>query len=329
VRGLPRTLVALLCTIGMLVAAPSLAAAHPLIGIGDNNTEMFGDPSFLALGIKLVRYDVPWDALAHRGTLTALTVWLDDARADGLTPLVSFDHVGISGNIRSLPSVASYSAAFRAFRRRFPWVTQFVTWDEVNYYSEATAFDPQRVAGYYLALRHDCASCTVLAADLVDVPRDAGVPLATWAHEFIRYAHVQPEYWGLNNYVGANDLSTASTRALLGAVRGKIWFAETGGIVSHRPRTPPPSARRARRAATVDRFILDRLARLSARIQRVYLYQWSVVSPKDSWDSALISYRGDPRPAYDVLASTLQAWGVAPDCAISGLPPTCTEASIR
>ena len=33
---------------------------------------------------------------------------------------------------------SQYLTQFRAFRARFPWVTEFVTWDETNYYGEAT-----------------------------------------------------------------------------------------------------------------------------------------------------------------------------------------------
>lgn len=327
--GSRRTLLALFCTIGSLLAVPTLAGAHPLVGIADNNTELFGDPRFLSLGITLVRDDVPWNVLADAGSRARLALWLADARADDLTPLITFDHAGISGNPATLPSVARYSASFLEFRKLYPWVTEFVTWDEVNYELEATEHDPRRAAQYYLALRRDCSVCTIVGADLVDLGggRQA-VPEVRWAQEFIRYAHTQPAYWGLNNYVGANTLTTSSTRQLLGAVRGKIWFTETGGIAFHRGQTPRLSAQSIGHAATVDRFILDKLASLSPRIQRVYLYQWEVLSRKSGWDSALISYGGAPRPSYDVLANTLAGWGIRPDCEISTVPPPCRLAAI-
>ncbi len=308
----------------------SLAGAHPVVGIADNDTRLFTDPLFLALGITAVHDDVPWNALDNARARTRLVRWLAEAKADGATPLISFDHDAISNNPRTLPTVREYSNAFLAFRKAYPWVTEFATWDEANYRLEATASDPRRVAAYYLALRRDCTSCTILAADLVDLPggREA-VADTTWARELIRYARVQPAYWGLNDYVGANDFSAASTRRLLAAVRGNVWLAETGGIVSHRPVTPPASPASERRAARVDAFILDKLSNLSPRVQRVYLYQWSVISPRAGWDSALISFNGAPRPAYDVLANTLADWGLAPDCVISTAPPACTLSASR
>lgn len=324
-NGRPRILLALCCAAGAFFAAASLAGAHPVVGIADNDTTLFTDPRFLALGITAVHDDIPWNALDSARARARLARWLAAAKADGATPLISFDHDAISSKPRTLPTVRQYSTAFLAFRKAYPWVTEFATWDEANYRLEATANDPQRVAAYYLALRRDCPSCTILAADLVDLPggREA-VDDTTWARELIHYLHAQPGYWGLNDYVGANEFNAASTRRLLAAVRGNVWLAETGGIVSHRPITPPASPARERRAARVDAFILDKLANLSPRVQRVYLYQWSVLSPRAGWDSALISFGGEPRPAYDVLATTLADWGLAPDCAISSAPPACT-----
>jgi hypothetical protein len=176
-KGLTRTLLALLCTIGSLFAAPALAGAHPLVGIGENTTAIFSDPRFLALGITQVRDDIAWNALSVPRARADLAAWLGDAQADGLTPLITFDHV--VGNVRTeqrLPSVAQFSRAFLKFRKLYPWVTDFETWDEANFYLEGTAFAPKRAAQFYLALRRDCPSCTILASDLLDVPKDGGRP---------------------------------------------------------------------------------------------------------------------------------------------------------
>ena len=321
-----RLILAALCVACALLLPAGIAGAHVLVGIGDNKTELFSDPRFLALGITQVRDDVPWDVLQIPYERVALARWLADAQADGLTPLITFDHQG--GSVRTqrkLPSVKQFSKAFQAFRARYPWVTQFETWDEANFYLEGTSTDPQRAAQYYLALRRDCPRCTILASDLLDVPKIEAVPMVSWVHAFIHYAHVQPEYWGLNNYFGANRLETTTTRQLLHAVKGKIWFAETGGIVRRNNASKVGFKQGAPHAATVDRFILHKLVALSPRIQRVYLYEWNAQTAHDTWDSALISWTGAPRPAYDVLANTLDAWGITPDCSISDLPPACVS----
>lgn len=309
-------------------ARSSPPLTHPQIGIGDENLAMFTDPHFLALGIKNVRFDMSWDVLSrkykNRYRLDVLRAWLAEAHADGLTPLITIDHSDRKGKSRQLPTVAQFSQAFQQFRRLYPWVTEFVTWDEANYYGEEISHHPKRAAEYYLALRRDCQTCTILAPDLLDITKSRqAVPMLRWAREFVHYAHTQPAYWALNNYVGANDLSVASTRRLLDAVSGNIWLVETGGIIDlpHHGKVAFPLT--ARHAATVDRFLLTKVAGLSPRLQRIYLYEWRPVRRRAGWDSALIAYDGTPRPGYDVLADALDSWGIAPDCAISTRPPAC------
>jgi hypothetical protein len=313
-------------------AQPVAAPIHPQVGIGDENVAMFTDPQFLALGIKQVRFDVSWDVFSKsyhdHYRLSILEAWLALAHADGLTPLISFDHSDRKGQNGKLPTAAQFSSAFKEFRAYYPWVTEFVTWDEANFYGEAISHNPRRAAAYYHALRHDCPTCTILAPDLLDIrDRFQAVPMVRWAREFIRDAHVQPAVWALNNYVGANSLSTASTKQLLRAVHGDVWLVETGGIVAlpHRGRVGFPLTQK--HAAKVDHFLLTRMAALSPRIQRIYLYEWRPVRRHAGWDSALLDYDGAPRPGYDVLADALAAWGVAPDCLISIAPPPCAGAT--
>ncbi|MGD0980839.1 MAG: hypothetical protein ABR946_05080, partial [Solirubrobacteraceae bacterium] len=236
------------------VANPS---GHVIVGIGDNKTEFLTDPRFLALGITHVRDDVPWDVLQEPFPNARLALWLSEAHREHLTPLISFDHSGVPGRRRELPSVAEFSKLFLEFRARYPWVTEFVTWDEVNFFLQPTSTDPQRVAGYYLALHRDCPTCTILAADLLDLPGPQyAVPMVQWVHAFLRHVHTPPAYWGLNNYVGANGLDTASTLSFLRSVSGKVWFAETAGVISDGGGAVAATAARLERQAAVDRFIL-------------------------------------------------------------------------
>jgi hypothetical protein len=326
------------------VRAPAAASRtlHPLIGIGDDKPDMFSDPRFLALGMRIVRYDMSWDALSVPYQRAEVTAWMDAAKRHGLVVLVTIDHsdrviyrkVKVHGKTRRkafsqtrvLPTEAQYVSAFRAFRKRFPWVREFATWDETNYYGEATYDREALVASYYRGLRAACPSCTILAAEFLDIPAPVqAVSMKTWAAAFIRDLGYQPGFWGLNNYEDANHLRTTSTRELLAAVHGDIWLAETGGIVA-RPRvTRPGFPQNPSHAAKVDAYVLDKLGSLSPRIQRIYLYEWDAKTPHDSWDTALISYTGLPRPGFDVLANTLRSWGIRPNCAISSVPPACAK----
>jgi hypothetical protein len=331
--------------------APSAASVHhPEIGIGDDKPDMFADPRFLALGVKTVRYDMHWDALSVGWERKAVMFWMNAAHAHHLDVLVTIDHsdkviykkvkvkkkekngktVTVTvkkafSQTRVLPSPTSYGNAFKAFHRMFPWVKNFVTWDETNFTGEATYDKEALVAQYYKALRKDCSSCTILAAEFLDVSKhEGGVPMATWAKKFIKALGYQPGYWGLNDYEDANHLVTTSTRQLLKAVSGNIWLAETGGIVARKAHPHADFPQNAAHAAKVDSFILKTLGSLSSRIQRIYLYEWDAKTKHDSWDTALISYTGAPRESYMVLAKTLYSRGIKPDCAISLVPPTCT-----
>jgi len=351
---MPRLTRRLLCLLAIAVALPLSAVAasansappppvhsvrtfHPLIGIGDDKADLFSDPRFLALGIRTVRYDMSWDALTVPYQLAEVKAWMNAARRKGLSVLVTIDHSDrviyrkVPGRkkrkafsqTRVLPTVAQYLSAFRAFRKRFPWVRAFATWDETNYYGEATYDKEALVASYYRGLRSACSSCTILAAEFLDVSTHEAVPMTTWAQAFVRDLGYQPGYWGLNNYEDANHLVSTSTRTLLSAVSGNIWLAETGGIVN-RPSHPHPGfPQNAGHAAQVDAYVLHTLGSLSRRIQRIYLYEWDAKTRHDSWDTALISYTGKPRPGYDVLANTLDSWGIRPDCRISRVPPPC------
>ncbi len=315
------------------------SSLHALVGIGDEKLDMFTDPRFLALGIKDVRYDMSWDALSVPWQRPQVTAWMNAAKAHAMSVLVTIDHsrntlyktVVVNGatkteafsQSRVMPTLAQYTAAFKAFRARFPWVTAFATWDETNCYCEASFNHVARVAAYYRAMRSACSTCTILAAEFLDVQRSSGVPMTRWAREFVNAAGLQPQYWGLNDYEEANHLVSTSVRQLLATVQGKVWLAETGGIVNRSGIVNPGFPQNAAHAGIADDYLLNTIGTLSPRIQRIYLYEWDAKTPRDGWDSALISYTGAPRQGYMALAKTLNAWGIRPICAISRVPPSC------
>jgi hypothetical protein len=324
----------------LLAVAAAAPKHHPVVGIGDDKGDMFSDPRFLALGVKVVRYDMSWDALSVTYQRQEVTTWMDAAKKHGLSVLVTIDHsdrviykkVKVHGKTkrkafsqsRVLPSEAQYISAFRVFRKRFPWVKEFVTWDETNCYCEVTYNKEAKIAGFYRGMRSACSSCTILAAEFLDVTKQYAVPMKTWVSKLDKALGFQPGYWGLNDYEDANHLVSTQTRQLLGLVRGNIWLAETGGIVNRHNGTKHPGfPQNATHAAKVDTYILDTIGSLSPRIQRIYLYEWDAKTRLDSWDSALISYNTIPRPGYKVLANTLDAWGIKPNCKISRVPPSC------
>ena len=210
----------------LLLAALAPSAAHAMIrlsdvGIADQKADMFSDPRFAELGIKRARIDLAYDVLLDPAQTAALDQWMADAQADGVRVLVTFDRSRRPGRKTFRPDTYSLVKQFKRLRARYPFVKEWVTWNEPNLSQSAS-----RTAHQWLALRKACPSCTILAADLVDRPN-----LARWAKTFIRYAHRQPAIWGLHNYADANQYTPRATKALLKAVKGKIWFTETGGVV--------------------------------------------------------------------------------------------------
>jgi hypothetical protein len=286
----------------------SVRPRDPLVGIGEQNPYMFAESRFQALGIRYARLSIGWNALESRSQARALATWLRAAHADGVQPLIAFEHSWIAGRHRRLPSAAQLGAQFRRLHARYPWVTDYATWNEANYCGQPTCHSPALVAAYYRQMRLLCPTCSVLGAELLDVPG-----MVAWVGEERRALGYEPGIWGLHNYIGANRLSTASTRALLSATRGEIWFTETGGLVARHNHSAHDFPESPAHAAKVTRFVFDRLARLSGRIGRVYLYQWNAgTRRREPWDSALIGAHGRPRPAFWVLVRELHTLGQLP-----------------
>ena len=279
-----------------LAAAP--AAGALTIGIADQKPDMFTDPRFLASDLHYARRAVPWDALTSPTQTAQIDAWLAGARAAHVIPLLSFTHS--SANRRQLPSPERLLYEFRRFRARYPWVTDYASWNEANHCGEPTCHRPGLVAAYWRKLRMACPTCRILAAEVLDMPN-----MTSWVKAFRHAAKVEPRYWGIHNYIDANRLRTSGTRRLLKAVKGQIWFTETGGIVSRTNRRKVTFPESAEHAAMATRFLFDDLIPLSRRITRVYLYHWNSEPGPKTWDSALIGPTGRPRPAYRVLERVL------------------------
>jgi hypothetical protein len=283
-------------------AAATLGAAAPAaaltVGIADNKPDMFFDPRFRTSGVEHARISIGWDALSSPWQTEQLDRWLNAARADGVDPLVSFGHSRTDR--RSLPTPERFLFEFRRFRARYPWVKEFATWNEANHCGEPTCHRPALVAAFYRNLRRDCPDCRILAAEVLDMPN-----MVRWVKAFRRRAREEPRYWGLHNYIDANRERTIGTRRMLKAVKGQVWFTETGGIVRRSNRRKVTFPESAKHAATATTFLFKKLVPLSRRVTRVYIYHWNADATPTNWDSALIGPTGRVRPAFRVVARVL------------------------
>lgn len=304
-RALAARLAPVALAVAALAALPAPAGAL-IVGIGDQEPGMFSDARFNALQIKHARLSIAWNALQNSRLTAEADQWLQAAKSDGVSPLVSFDRSQLNGQRRRLPSAGQFGRDFALFHARYPWVTDFATWNEANYCGEPTCRHPALVAAYYRQMVRICPHCRVLGAELLDISN-----MVRWVRAFQRALHRYPR-WGLHDYLGANRLESASTRALLKATRGEIWLTEVGGLVkrSKRGHGFPESPSHA---AKVLHFVFKRLVRLSRRITRVYVYQWSAgAARKELWDSGLIAPNNAPRPALGVLVHELHTLGQLP-----------------
>jgi hypothetical protein len=251
------------------LCAPARAAPvnDPLIGVGEQSSALFGDPYFTALGLRHVRYVVAWDALRSDWQRAEVDAWMAAAHAAGARVLLAFNVSRDLSKRHIVLSVARYRRIFLAFRKRYPFVREFISWNEGNHHSQPTARRPRLAARYFAAAKRACPRCIIVAADLLDDDT-----LRKWVGRFrrsARRAHVRPRVWGLHNYIDANRFRTEGTRSMLRATTGKVWFTETGGLVWRRGGIPLNES--AAHAAKATRWVF-RLANLSRRVKRVYFY---------------------------------------------------------
>jgi hypothetical protein len=305
-----------ICGVLVLLAVPAAASAarpHVVVGIGEQNPDLFEDARFHATGIRHARLLVPWDVVKMGGwPLHAADVWLDRARRDGVEPLVSFGHSMSEKRQLKLPSVRQYTAAVKAFRARYPWVRQFSTWNEANLASkQPTGRHPRRTAVFYRALKRHCRGCTVVAVELLVT---SNWRMWRWIRAFRERAGRGRLIFGLHNYPDVTRLRGRATRNFLRRVRNaEVWVTETGGIVRHRNFDYDEG-----RAARVVRHVF-RLVSALPRVKRVYIYNWRY-DGNPRWDSGLISGNGTERRAYFELLDALELDRFRPLAPLVGEP---------
>ena len=280
-----------------LLALPGSASAAFTVGFGEQRASIFTDPNWQALGLKDVRLVVGWDALKTRWQRDEVDQWVANAQAAGARPLIALTRSRTASRARKTPSVAAYRSAFKAFRKRYPLVKDYITWNEANHCSQPVCHKPKRVAQYYDTMVKLCKGCRIVAADLLDL-----ASVAKWIPVFKRSVKSRVKIWGIHNYIDANRFTTVGTRRMLRLTKsGQLWYTETGGVVKRNRTSPIKFPQGRKHAGKVTDFVLRKLAKVSPRVKRVYIYHYSHAGPDNPWDSGVLDADGTPRPSYEVI----------------------------
>ena len=292
----------------LVVAAP--ASAKYRVGLGEQNPQMFENPSWQSMKLKRVRYLVPWDYAKHRAQRDEVNYYMAKARFAKQDVLVTFTaRRGCylpSGRYSKkkacrAPSTKAYKKAFLGFDKAFPWVKTYSAWNEINHKSQPTFKSPKKAAGYYNVLRKYTKKkkFRAMAADILDTGN-----MARYLATFKRYAKGTPKLWGLHNYGDVNRRRTTYTKRMLRSVPGEVWLTETGGLVklqpSFRRSTSRAKARTKGLFKLVNRYDTKRRG-MRSKITRLFVYTFFGEDKSARFDAGLVNPDGTPRPAFSVF----------------------------
>jgi hypothetical protein len=319
-----RRLVLISCLAAFICAGLATTASAALKGgIGDQNASTFTDARFQALHVKRTRLIVPYDSILK--SPAAVDQWVKAALAARVEPLIAFNpSQGSHCPARpcSIPSVKSYTRAFKAWRKKYPKVKLFNFWNETNSATQPTgptrASTIKKTVKLYLAARKICGrKCTVTGPDILDqgigdkrksVRVRNQKRMLKWVGMFLRFAGSRnyPKIWGFHNYGDTNYGRSTGTAFFVKRVakRGQIWVTETGGIYAFTQQSGTvvfkPDANRAAKATKYAYTVAKKFRR---RITRLYYYQWRKNNANDFFDAGVIDFGGALRPSYTALKS--------------------------
>jgi hypothetical protein len=291
-----RAFLPLLC-LGAVACVPASAGAVT-VGVSDNGAAMFGSSWFKALHIKQARLLVSWDIAVNKARRTELTgarTWLQAASEDGVAPLIDFQAApGAAGN--HIPSIKEYTAAVRAFIKDFPSVRQYVPWNEPDFNFRSLSKNPALAAGYFNVLVQNCHGCTIVAGD---VYLDAA-HLGAWLQKYKKGLRYRPSVWALHPYDDVQGHKTSQIQTMVKYIgRAQLWLTEISGVITRGHWHGGILHQSAGKQGTDEKFLFSLPGRFH-QITRIYHYQWQGFKAAP-WDSGLLDYNGNPRPAYYVV----------------------------
>jgi hypothetical protein len=307
-------LAALVCLAGLTGSA--MGASKLVVGISDQKLGTYTDPLYKSLHVRRTRLVLPWDVATHNDPTTDRL--LNVIGGQGMRPLVHFGKNCPNAKCK-LPSVNSYIKAFRAFRKKYPFVKDFGVWNEANQGDQPThtTSGAKRSAEYFNAMQKACKQCTIMAADVLDQGNLAG-----WFKTFQKTA-IKPRIIGLHNYRDVNKFRLTGTRQLFTLLqraearpgqdpasvklKTQIWMTETGGIFffkTGKGKVEYKASAARQERATKFMFKLAQMKEFQGRIKRLYIYHWrsdGTDPNKVRFDAGLLNADGTPRKAFNVV----------------------------
>jgi hypothetical protein len=288
-----------------LLLLPSLASARydVRVGVGDQNIELFDEPSFQAAQIQRVRYFIAWDAIRHRSELREADAYVQRARQDGISVTMHISTDDLRPGRGHLPSPSGYRSVVGRLVRHFRpmGVREWGVWNEANHPSQPTSRSPKRAAQYYEVMRQVCRGCTIIALDVLD-QRKVESYIAGFYRALPKRLRRAARTVGIHNYGDVNRRTSTGTAAIMRQVRRFVhapnfWLTETGGIVEL-GRTFRCSQSRA--ANRID-YLFALLRKYRRDIDRAYVYNWFGVGCRTRMDTGLVNADGTQRPGYRAL----------------------------
>jgi hypothetical protein len=309
-----------------LLIVPASASAAVKIGISENSPAMFSDPLFTNLGVRSARVVVPWNVMtANDGRLPGLQAYVQQADAQGVRVLVSFEHIrGDASRCNqrknfkkpecSIPTLADYEREMRAFMAAFPTVKTISPWNEVNHFTQGTSRDPKAAARFTDKWRQICSDCTIVAADVLDQADNPSAKhptfrkTASYIKRFRRALKSPRTICGIHNYSDVNRFRSTGTKALMKALGCKqYWLTETGGLYKFGSfwgkKTKQGCKTNASCQLKATKYMFT-LTRQNKKIKQLFIYTWfGAVTPR--FDAGLVA-DGKPRPAYNEVKKRLR-----------------------
>jgi hypothetical protein len=311
-RRLVRTCLPL-AALAAVVIAPTSASAVT-VGISDQQPSTFTNPLYAPLKLKVARVITPYDVLANPSEKARLDQWIHNAKLAKQTMLISFEHSRSQSKYNKAPSVATYTKALKAFKKKYGSKFDISPWNEVNVCQAAgrmegqpakickSATGPKLVAQYYSAAKSVFKGRKIVAIDILDGSNVGGA--VSYLRKFKKYVKGTPKYWGIHNYSDTNRGSYSRTSRLIkeiGNRKAEVWLTETGGQLRLRGKEIGQA-----KAAKALKCMFSMPKRYK-QITRLYIYQFNGADSSNDFDAGLISPDNTQRTGYGVVKKRTSA----------------------